>query len=339
MRILASSSLTTLEGEMNPSSLLCSRRHFLAMAAAGLAAPTQLHASQVAQVSGSAFSTHWQLKAAASEESLTKVQEMVEQLFDRIDSVFSPWRSDSAISLFNSSSFGRRVSEPSLAYVTRSALRLSELSGGSFDPTVGPLVAQWGFGPITGGGAPDWRGMVTTENAITKARSDLTLDLCGIAKGFALDRAALVARREGLHDFLFELGGEFVAAGRHPSGRGWRVSVEPVGVGSPVVVELPSGIAVATSGVNAQSYELGGRFYTHIVDPSSRSPVGADLRSVTVLAQNAMTADGWATALLAAGRERGPRIARANRIPALFALGPATVSGTIRTGGFANFTL
>jgi thiamine biosynthesis lipoprotein len=219
-------------------------------------------------------------------------------------------------------------------------LQIAEASAGAFDPTVGPLVARWGFGPITAGGAPDWRALWANRDGLGKARTDLTLDLCGIAKGWALDRAVETARLAGIDALLFDLGGEFAAIGRHPDGRDWRVAVEAPMRGQPAqaVLRLPPGMAVATSGTAAQSYALNGRRYSHIVGPGRDIPATAGHRSVTVVAADAMTADGWATALCAAGPEAGPALAERQGIAALFLTGDVGARA-IPTGAIADFFL
>jgi thiamine biosynthesis lipoprotein len=251
---------------------------------------------------------------------MRRLKPAIETLFARIDSQLSPWRVDSAISRFNRGVAGKATNDPELKLVTSFALEIASKSGGAFDPTVGPLVARWGFGPIQHGGPPDWRGISLGPQGILKARPDLTLDLCGIAKGWAMDQAVILLRSEGQGDFLFDLGGEFAAHGQHPDGRLWRIGVEaPVpGRGTPTTLHLPSGLAVATSGTRAQSYVLNGRLYTHIIDPMVKAPAAGRLRSVTVVAADGISADGWATALFAAGEIEGPKLAEAEGMAAIF---------------------
>ncbi len=205
--------------------------------------------------------------------------------------------------------------------VTRSALRIAKASGGRFDPTVGPLVARWSFGLIHDGEivSNGWREIDAGGRHLVRKRPGLTLDLCGIAKGHALDRMVALLLDAGLDHFLIDLGGELAARGRHPSGRIWQVGVEDPRLGSADLagVLLLDGMAVATSGDRANGYALGGRRYSHIIDPASREPVAGALASVSVLLPTGREADGWATALLATGPE-GPELARRQRIPALF---------------------
>jgi len=133
----------------------------------------------------------------------------------------------------------------------------------------------------------------------------------------------------------FDLGGEFRALGRHPEGRDWRIAVEHPVTGHPtdMVLHLPAGMAVATSGLGVQSYGRNGQLWGHIMDPATAHPVAGRLRSVTVLAKDAMTADGWATALFAAGDDGGPALARVQDISAIFLFEDGQTLRRTDTGG------
>ena len=310
-----------------------SRRAFLTGLGAALAAPSLARAAASDHLSGAAFGTRWSITGPEG-AGLERLRPKIDALFAEIDRDMSPWRADSAISRFNASQSGSPASSEMIR-VTQSALRLARESEGAFDPTVGPLVARWGFGPIERGAAPDWRKLTVGTGRLTKGQADLTLDLCGIAKGRALDRAWQLARDHGVSNLLLDLGGELRALGRHPEGRDWQVAVEPPAPGQPVpaILHLPEGMAVATSGLGAQSYMLNGRVWGHIMNPASARPVEGNLRSVTVLAHDAMTADGWATALFAAGDAAGPALARTHDIAALFLFEGASSLRQLRTGG------
>jgi thiamine biosynthesis lipoprotein len=315
-----------------------SRRSALTMLGAALLAPRVGLAAPVEIMSGAAFGTYWQISAPDG-GGASELAADIQQLFDGIDRVFSPWRADSTISRFNRGRAG--ATDPAFIEVTTAALDIARKSEGAFDPTVGPLVAQWGFGPVLQGSAPDWRALSVGPDLLTKARADLTLDLCGIAKGWALDRAAGLARDAGFDNLLIDLGGELYAQGRHPAGRDWHVAIEaPLPMQSaPAVLRLPTGAAVATSGTRAQSYQLNGRTYSHIIDPLTRAPAAGGLRSVTVVAPDAMTADGWATALCAAGASAGPDLATTQDIAALFLIEQDGALRAVRTGQISQFIL
>lgn len=314
-----------------------SRRAALGLLGAAFVAPGPALAGQLDVLGGEAFATGWRVLAPRG-AGLALLRSEIETLLSEIDRHFSPWRSDSEISRFNAKAQGTHAIGLELAVVAAAALDLARRSEGAFDPTVGPLVAQRGFGPIATGAAPDWRGIGVAQGTLTKASADLTLDLCGIAKGWALDRAAEIIRASGSRDFLFEIGGEFVASGQHPDGRDWRVAVEAPAPFDPgmMALRLPPGAAVATSGTRAQSYDLNGRLYSHIIAPPEGRATFDGHRSVTVIAPDAMTADGWATALCAAGEEAGPDLAASLGIMALFQFDKGEGRQIIRSGGLSD---
>lgn len=317
------------------------RRQFLALAGAAplgamIPAPAlALGASPVTGLAGNAFGTSWQITLPDGTDS-ELLRAPVTALLARIDRQMSPWRADSDITRFNLSAPGTCSVPAETALVANAALQLAETSLGHFDPTVGPLVARWGFGPIAGDLQPDWPDLKVEGDTVIKARDGLTLDLCGIAKGYALDRVAALLQTMDYEHFLIDLGGELKARGNHPSGRPWQVGIEDPSPGSSGIVEVLNldGMSVATSGDRENGYSIGGHRYSHIIDPMTGVPVQGDIASVTVLAPDAMTADGWATALMAAGAEKGAGLARDLHLPALFLLRGVEGLSRITTGAF-----
>lgn len=313
------------------------RRRFLGLAAASLALPALARADTPATetITGAAFGTLWRITGPAGAD-IEALRRPAEDLLAGIDRQMSPWRDDSEVSLFNRAGAGGLAVSGDTATVARAALALARDSGGRFDPSVGPLVARWGFGPIEGDARPGWQELAAEGGTLAKTRAGLTLDLCGIAKGWALDRVAQMARARGHGNLLIDLGGELAALGHHPSGRLWQVAVEaPDGAAAVAVLALP-GLTVATSGTVAQGYALGPRTYGHIIDPATGAPATGDLRSVSVVAPTAMAADGWATALFAAGSDAGPAMARHHGLDALFVIAEAAGPRTLMTGGMAR---
>ncbi|HBM83844.1 MAG TPA: FAD:protein FMN transferase, partial [Halieaceae bacterium] len=139
------------------------------------------------------------------------------------------------------------------------------------------------------------------------------LDLSSIAKGYAVDVLANALSEQGIDSFLVEVGGEMRVAGSSPRGDAWRIAVERPEPGARAValgIALED-IAVATSGDYRNYFELEGRRYSHSIDPRTGYPVAHDLVSVTVLADDCMTADGWATALTVLGADEALALAEA----------------------------
>jgi thiamine biosynthesis lipoprotein len=316
------------------------RRRFLALAGTALLfakTPALARgAAPVKQLSGAALGTGW--RAVLRDDADTSgLRERLAGTLDAIDRAFSPWRADSVIGRFNRGDAEEAAVPDAVVGVARSALAIAEASGGRFDPTVGPMVARWGFGPIGRGEIrPDgWREIRAGNGHVARSSLGLTLDFCGIAKGYALDRMVADLLDAGHADFLVDLGGELAARGRHPSSRDWHVGIEnplPDRDGVEGVLRL-DGMAVATSGDRRNGYDLAGRRYSHIIDPSTGEPVSGAPASVSVIMPSALDADGWATALMAAGGA-GPDLARERDIAALFLFRDGGALSRVATGAF-----
>jgi thiamine biosynthesis lipoprotein len=256
------------------------------------------------------------------------------------DATMSPYLRDSELARFNRFTGARRFpASDDLRRVAADALRIAEMSDGAFDPTVGPLVRRYGFGPISGM-AGGFRGLSVDVAGIAKADSGLTLDLCGIAKGHALDR--IVARLEvtGVRRALVELGGETRAIGSHPDGRPWLVGVERPGSDALELQRIvrPGRLALATSGTRPNGFAARGVQVSHVIDPRSGRPVPGT-PSVTVAAATACEADAWATALLVLGHEEGPDVAERLGLAALLLMPDGGALREVMTGGFEDLVV
>lgn len=290
-----------------------------------------------ALLEGRAFGATWRMVWPGGAEA-PRVRAAIEAVVASVDAAMSPFRAQSEISRFNrtATTDWQALSDETCA-VVREGLRVAALTSDAFNPTIGPVVGRFGFGPIKGapvGGSGD---IAVRDGAVRKRLPGLSLDLCGIAKGHALDRIVAACKGLGLADFLVELGGEVHAAGRHPAGRAWRVGVETPGMGASdlhCAVAL-AGAALATSGSAVNSYRHGGRRYSHIIDPLTRQPADTALASVTVAAPTAMEADALATALYAMGPQRGPDFAESGGIEALFLVEDGETLRAETTSGFS----
>jgi thiamine biosynthesis lipoprotein len=310
----------------------------------GLAAPfvmspaimSRVHAAP-AIAQGMAFGSPWRLISAAplSPSARTAMASIIVQ----VDEQMSPYLPGSDLSRFNARHDDQWQSVPrDLGAVVRTALDMAQFTDGAFDPTVGPIVQRFGFGPIEG--AMGQHDQITVaDGALRKHAPGLTLDLCGIAKGYALDQITLALLEEGARAFTLELGGEVRTQGQHPDGRDWRIAIEdPNGDGSIArhIVE-PRQMALATSGHTVNGVSLVGPSGTlatsHIIDPQTKRPVLPYAASVSVLASSAMRADGLATALAAMGTH-GPGFAEHHDISALFLSGASEPPRM--TGSFAD---
>lgn len=261
----------------------------------------------------------------------------VEAELARVDAMMSGYRSDSEISRFNASRSTDWVPvSDEVALVVAAALRVSASSDGAFDVTLAPLVRLWGFGPQGEAPArlPDEaliaavRGRVgfrklhvrPTPAALRKDIASLSVDLNGIAPGYAVDRLAQRFDALELSDYLIEIGGEVRARGRNVDGVPWRIAVErPASPdGEPFAILQVSDMAVTTSGEYRHYYDLEGQRYSHTIDPRTQHPVRHVLASVVVVHSAAMYADAWATAFNVLGAEEGYLLAARRSLPVMF---------------------
>jgi len=231
---------------------------------------------------------------------------------------------------------------PGLLEVLGSASRISASTRGAFDVTVGPLVELWGFGPqYRPRRVPDDAEIERVRKnvgyqrvqanpstgAIRKTRSHTQVDLSAIAKGYGVDRLAMILDRYRVDDYLVEIGGEFRAKGTTAAGRPWRVAIERPIEARRSLEEIPretlgevivlENRAIATSGTTKDFFEHGGRHYSHSIDPRTGQPVQHPPMAVSVVADTTMEADAWATALLVLGPEQGYKLAQARGLAAL----------------------
>ena len=150
------------------------------------------------------------------------------------------------------------------------------------------------------------RGSIATPGLSTKATGGNTscvrVDLGGVAKGYGIDRAVAAMREAGVAGGLVDVGGDLRVFGKPPRGDRWEVMVRsPLTKGTIVTLKLTES-AVCTSGSYFRFVKIGGRRFSHIIDPRSGQPA-AGVASATVLAPDAATADGWATALSVLGQD------------------------------------
>ena len=253
---------------------------------------------------GPAFGSTWRLVMANSADALL-ARKHIETVVRRTDKLMSPFQKDSEIAEFN---FANNINASSnitiskkTASVLRMALDIAGASDGAFDPTSAPMGRRFGFGSTYISAtrpAGHYRDISLNGNQLRASRPGLSLDLCAIAKGHALDE--MKRALDGM-DFLLELGGEIAASGHHPSGRPWRMGIELPGTKKLLRAIEWDGRALATSGNGAEGYDFGGRLYGHVVDPRTAKPANDKVVQVSVLAPTGQLADGLATAALVLG--------------------------------------
>lgn len=265
---------------------------------------------------GATMGTVWTVRVSALPVGVSgpELRAQIEALLDQVNAEMSTYRSDSVISAFNRAASGERIELPAgFAAVLAEALYWAEMTDGAFDPTAGPLVNLWGFGP------PDRRDQVPGETEIAEARArvgwqqldfrsgdqalvqpgGVRLDLSAIAKGWGVDVVAEHLLRSGVPGFLVEIGGDLRTHGRRPDGAPWRVAIERPIPGTRELHDVINvhEIAITTSGDYRNFFKADGRRFSHLIDPRTGFPIAHATVSVTAAAAHASTADVIATAL------------------------------------------
>lgn len=292
---------------------------------------------------GQTMGTTWSVRIANAPSApavLAEIQADIESALKTVNREMSIYDPDSVISKLNRLEAETAMEVPaSLFRVLKFSLELAGATGGAFDPTVGPLVNLWGFGPDGMMQKTPGPGLIAaararvgfeklqllSSNLVQKKRADVYADLGAVAKGYGVDAVADMLALQGFTNCLVEIGGEVRAVGMSLPGRKWRVGVQrpnlnaKAGSGLQGILHLAD-MASATSGDYQNFYVTeSGEILSHIIDPRTAEPVGHSTAGVTVLASDCMTADGWATALYVLGPEAGlPLVETQPGIEALF---------------------
>lgn len=286
---------------------------------------------------GSTMGTTYHVKLVFAEaHSNAQVMEFkakIQRSLDKIDELMSTYKPDSEISRFNRLKVGGGLTvSPETNEVITSAQKITSLSAGLFDVTVGPLIELWGFGSKTGKLIPPTQSQIDIIaqsigsdhfeliNGNLKKLKPSQMDLSAIAKGYAVDQVAVMLDKLGAPNYLIEVGGEIRAKGLNQYGKVWVLGIEqPDFLGRKAYTSLNlKNASMATSGDYRNFFEYEGKRYSHTINPKTFYPVQHQLSSVTVVSDSCMISDALATALMIMGEEKGYEFAVQNKIMAFF---------------------
>jgi thiamine biosynthesis lipoprotein len=270
------------------------------------------------------MSTDGQIRAVFQPSQYARAVRTLSQAEDvlrEVELLMSSHRPDSEISRLNDANAGPVELSPSTMDVLLEAREIWRLSGGAFDVTIGPVLDVWKQAAARDH-LPDrdalyeareasrWEHLELSGTVAIKQRNTLRVDLGGIAKGYAVDRAVELMQRRSVKGGLVELGGDLRCFGAQHDGSRWRVGVQDpfhTGPGSVIgILELDPDVAgaVCTSGPYRRPVTIAGEEFSHILDPRPETPYPVESSaSVTVIAPTCMAADAWATALSVLGPE------------------------------------
>lgn len=248
----------------------------------------------------------------------------VDSILNEFNNSLSTYVSSSEISELNANATLKYRSEYFYP-VIKSCADVFEATNGAFDPTVGPLVNKWGFGPGEITEIPDSAMIdsILTFTGFEKIQFNaegatmnlgMYLDFSAIAKGYAVDLIAEYLEGIGLHHFMVEIGGEVRCKGKKSPEVSWVIGVEDPTVETSAQklaarVKLEN-VAMATSGNYRNFYIKDGKKYAHTISPYTGFPVEHSLLSASVFSSDCMTADAYATAFMVIGLEKSKEILR-----------------------------
>lgn len=212
----------------------------------------------------------------------------------------------------------------------RKALEISEATGGTFDPTIAPIIKLWNFS--SRGKArlaptvPDSsvikdilklvdynKIQINSKSEVFLVEKGMEIDLGGIAKGYAADKALEAIRASGINSALVAIAGDIRGYGLSASGKAWKVGIQDprpeTGSEKPWEDIFASlyleNMAISTSGDYQRFFIKDGKRYHHILDPATGFPAETDLLSASVIAPEGYVSDGLSTAIFALGAEKG----------------------------------
>ncbi|MCM8783319.1 MAG: FAD:protein FMN transferase [Candidatus Omnitrophica bacterium] len=239
-----------------------------------------------------------------------------------LEEILSFFKAESDISFLNNAQ-GKPVGvKKETLEVLKKAKEISQKTQGAFEVTVAPLLAIWGFyqkekesfSPPSGELIKETLALVgqdkiilaeDTGSVILKNPS-MKIDLGGLAKGYIVDRAVAVLKKEEIKNALVNLGGDIFCLSEGRTAKVWKIGIQDPQAKEKLIATLKvRNKAIATSGQYENFREFKGKKLGHIIDPRTGYPVENDVLSVTVVASDCLTADALATAIFVLGKEQG----------------------------------
>ncbi len=280
---------------------------------------------QLTYVTGQTMGTiQYNVKYLSSDPENYKPQ--IDSVLKAFNQSLSTYIPDSEISTLNKTG---ELADPSSMFldVIESSQYVFSSTEGTFDPTVGPLVNAWGFGPDKILKVPDSAVVdslmqlvgfeaISFSNDLIGMNPEMYLDFSAIAKGYAVDLLADFLGSKDFENYMVEIGGEVIAKGVNQDGEVWKIGIEDPMVNRNeqkllAIVKL-NNLAMATSGNYRNYYEVGDRIIAHTIDPRTGYNTNHNLLSASVFAKDCMTADAFATAFMVVGVGEAKRIAVQN---------------------------
>ena len=290
--------------------------------------------SQTEPVTATAFKLNTVVTITLYDSEDQELLDQAMELCDDYEKIFSRTLPESELYRLNAGTLpqedGAFIISDTLAELINEGLRYSELSGGSFDISIGPVSSLWDF---TSGSSVipdeddvkdalklvDYRQVFLDGNRIRFGMEGMQLDLGAIAKGYIADRIKEFLVSEGVKSAILDLGGNILCIGKRPDGTPFRIGIQrPFAQRSETVsIAQIDGKSVVSSGIYERYFEKDGILYHHILNPRTGFPYENDLVSVTIISDRSADGDGLSTSCFALGLEQGMELI--NSLPDVYA--------------------
>lgn len=311
------------------------------------------------EITGNTMGGSYSIKIAALPNGLTQeaLAAQIKSQVDALEHAGSTYLGNSELNQINRAPVNQPVKVSALAFeLIQFAVIMAQESNGAYEPTIGPLVDAWGFGPQI---QPEhmlseqaiselkkrvgygYVGFNSNNSEITR-KADIELNVNGVMQGFAADKVAELLDANGCHDYLVNMLGEVKARGHKVNNEPWHIAIETPNYDNehPHSVEKLVSLGnngMATSGNYRNYYELDGKRISHIIDPFTGRPIENKVASVSVVNASAARADGLTKPLLIMGEVDGVAWAQQKGISAMFIVREGEGFKEVMTGEFKQF--
>ena len=303
---------------------------------------------KVHQITGSGLGTYYHVLYTGKENP--DILRVVDSLIRDFSSQFSIFDTNSLVAQLNMNH--NLPLTPDFITVFETSQKVSEITDGAFDITVGPLVNLWGFGADREKRASaelvdsikkkvGYRKVKIENGLLYKENDAISLNFNAISKGYCVDKLAEMMKAKGYPNFMVEVGGEIRTSGRK-NGKPWNIGIQIPTTTADGALEanyifFADDKSIATSGNYRNYKEENGIRYAHTIDPRSGYPEQSAVLSVTVLSDECMVADAFATAFMVLGIEESMKIIEKERyLEALFIYNENGMLKTQKSAGFPN---
>ena len=293
-----------------------------------------------AQLKGNTMGTYYIIDIINVPKKLKikKIEKEVQDTLAKANKILSNWDKNSEISIINK--FNKttpiKISDE-LIEVFKTANNINLNTNGFFDITLDPVIELWGFGyknkkiqtvpteqqiknTLSLVGQRSLLNINYDNNELRKKNKNLKINLSSIGKGFGIDLIGRKLDQLGVKNYLINIGGDILTKGHNKKRKNWIIGIENPNLDVKLIKEIVNitNKGLATSGDYKNFFTENGKRYSHIINPKTGKPITHKTKSVTVIHDNSMKADGWATAFLALGRVDGLKIAEKEKIAVLF---------------------